>query len=94
MCRKVAVATLTDQREIEVWGDGERTRFFRYIDDCIDGLSRMMDSPHYLPVNLCQDRVVTVNWLVDIVCEIAGVRLARLQFHDLRVCGPTLTIQE
>lgn len=77
ICRKVAVAKLTNTREIEVWGDGEQTRSFCYIDDCIEGLSRLMASPHYLPLNIGHDRAITINGLVDIVCAIAGVRLEK-----------------
>jgi GDP-D-mannose 3', 5'-epimerase len=77
MCRKVAVAKLTGQSQIEIWGDGEQTRSFCYIDDCLEGLSRLMASDHRLPLNLGQDRLVTINQLADMVSETAGVRLAK-----------------
>ena len=77
MCRKVAIAKLTGQREIEIWGDGEQTRSFCYIDDCLDGLMRLMASDYREPLNLGQDRLVTINQLADIVSEIAGVTLAK-----------------
>lgn len=77
MCRKVAVAKITNQPDIEIWGDGEQTRSFCYIEDCLDGLSRLMESDYPLPLNIGQDRLVTINQLADIVCEIAGVRLVK-----------------
>ncbi|MCC7418312.1 MAG: NAD-dependent epimerase/dehydratase family protein [Acidobacteria bacterium] len=75
MCRKVAIAKLTGQREIEIWGDGEQTRSFCYIDDCLEGIRRLMASDHREPINLGQDRLVTINQLADIVAAIAGVAL-------------------
>jgi len=77
MCRKVAIAKLTRQPDIEIWGDGEQTRSFCYIDDCLDGVQRLMTSDYHHPLNLGQDRMVTINQLADIVCGIAGVRLGR-----------------
>jgi GDP-D-mannose 3', 5'-epimerase len=78
ICRKVAVAKLTGQEAMEIWGDGEQTRSFCYIDDCLEGFWRLMTSTHRSPVNLGQDRLVAINQLVDIVCEIAGVRLKKI----------------
>ena len=77
MCRKVAIAKLTGQTEIEIWGDGEQTRSFCYIDDCLDGLIRLMTSGYHDPLNLGQDRLVTINQLADLVCATAGVTLAK-----------------
>lgn len=77
MCRKVAQAKLTGNPEIEIWGDGEQTRSFCYIDDCVEGLHLLMHSDHHEPLNLGQDRMVTINQLADIVAEIAGVDLAK-----------------
>jgi GDP-D-mannose 3',5'-epimerase len=77
MCRKVAAAKLTGGSEIEIWGDGEQTRSFCYIDDCLDGLTRLMASTYHEPLNLGQDRLVTINQLADIVCGIAGVSLRK-----------------
>ena len=77
MCRKVAVAKITGATEIEIWGDGEQTRSFCYIDDCVDGLVRLMASDYQEPLNLGQDRLVSINQLADLVCGIAGVTLAR-----------------
>ena len=77
MCRKVAVAKLKGQSEIEIWGDGEQTRSFCYIDDCLEGLARLMASSYHDPLNLGQDRLVTIDQLADIVSKIAGVTLGK-----------------
>ena len=79
ICRKVALAE--DSGGIEIWGDGEQTRSFCYIDDCVEGLRRIMESGHTGPINLGTDELVTINALVDAVCEAAGKNLRRL--HDL-----------
>ena len=79
ICRKVAIAG--DGADIEVWGDGEQTRSFCYIGDCVEGLRRVMECGHAGPVNLGTEELVTVNELVDIVCEVAGKRLRKR--HDL-----------
>lgn len=78
ICRQVAMAA--DGDDIEVWSDGEQTRSFCYIDDCIEGLRRIMESRWTQPINLGSDELVTVNALVDTVCEAAGKRLHRK--HD------------
>jgi nucleoside-diphosphate-sugar epimerase len=77
ICRKVAAAKLTGHHEIEIWGDGEQTRSFMYIDDCLLGTTRIMQSDIRGPINLGSAELVTINQLVDIVEEIAGVRLRR-----------------
>lgn len=77
MCRKVAVAKLTGDHEIEIWGDGEQTRSFCYIDDCLEGIYRLMNSDHRDPLNLGQDRMVTINELADIVADIAGISIIK-----------------
>lgn len=77
MCRKVAYAKLTGSPEIEIWGDGEQTRSFCYIDDCVEGIHRLMNSDVNEPLNLGQDRMVTINQLADIVSGIAGVTLSK-----------------
>ena len=79
ICRKVALAKEGD--DIEIWGDGRQTRSFCYIDDCIEGLRRIMESGCANPVNLGTDELVSVNGLVDAVCEAAGKGLAKR--HDL-----------
>ncbi len=75
MCRKVAAAKLSGNHEIEIWGDGEQTRSFCYIDDCLEGLTRLMRSDFREPLNLGQDRMVTINQLADIVAKIAGIKI-------------------
>ena len=77
ICRKVAEAKLSALHEIEIWGDGEQTRSFAYIDDCIAGTTMIMKSAVEGPINLGSSQLVTINRLVDIVEEIAGVRLRR-----------------
>jgi GDP-D-mannose 3',5'-epimerase len=77
MCRKVAIAKLTGNHEIEIWGDGEQTRSFCYIDDCLEGMHRLMRSDFRDPLNLGQDRMVTINQLADIVAAIAGIRITK-----------------
>src|SRR5881396_3794312 len=79
ICRKVALAE--DGGEIEVWGDGNQTRSYCYIDDCVEGILRLMGSDHREPLNLGSDRLVTINQLVDIVASIAEKRVRRQ--HDL-----------
>jgi GDP-D-mannose 3', 5'-epimerase len=76
--RKVALAH--DGGEIEIWGDGEQTRSFMYIDDCVEGLIRLMSSNHHDALNLGTDRLVTINELVDLVSGIADKRL--IKRHD------------
>lgn len=73
LCRKIAIAKLTGNPEIEIWGDGEQTRSFCYIDDCIEGLYRIMQSDYHGPLNLGQDRMVSINELADMIAEIAEI---------------------
>lgn len=75
ICRKVALAK--DEDTIEVWGDGEQTRSYCYIDDCVEGIYRLMRSDHFDPLNLGQDRMLSINELVDIISGIAGKRIAK-----------------
>lgn len=77
MCRKVALAKLTGNPEIEIWGDGEQTRSFCYIDDCVEGIYRLMHSEYGEPLNLGQDRLISINGLADVVAEIAGVEIVK-----------------
>lgn len=77
ICRKVAIAKLTGLPEIEVWGDGQQTRSFCYIDDCVTGIYKLMRSDYSEPLNLGQDRLVTINQLADMVTEIADVRIIK-----------------
>lgn len=73
LCRKIALAKLTGNHEIEVWGDGEQTRSFCYIDDCLEGIYRLMRSDYPHPLNLGSDRLVTINQLAHIIAGIAGI---------------------
>lgn len=73
LCRKAAEAKLSGTREVEIWGDGEQTRSFCYIDDCVEGIYRLMESGYTEPLNLGRDRMVTINGLVDIIGEAAGI---------------------
>lgn len=77
--RKVALAE--DRGEIEIWGDGEQTRSFMYVDDCVEGLVRLMASDYHEPLNLGTDRLISINGLVDLVSQIAGKKLVKR--HDL-----------
>jgi len=79
MCRKIAL--VEDGGEIEVWGDGEQTRSYCYIDDCVEGIYRLMRSDYHEPLNLGSDRMVSINELVDIVAAVAGKEVTRR--HDL-----------
>ena len=77
MCRKVAIAKLTGTTEIEIWGDGEQTRSFCYIDDCVAGIRRLMESDYREPLNLGQDRLISINALADLVAAAAGITLTK-----------------
>ena len=77
ICRKVAEAKQSGHGEIEIWGDGHQTRSFTWIDDCVDGTVRLLDSEIVEPINIGSSELVTINGLVDIVEAIAGVRLVR-----------------
>ncbi len=79
VCRKVALAE--NHGTIEIWGDGKQTRSFMYIQDCVEGLVRIMSSPFSKPVNLGTDRLITINDLVDLVADIIGKQLVKK--HDL-----------
>lgn len=78
LCRKIALAH--DGDEIEIWGDGNQTRSFLYIDDCVEGIHRLMLSDYPHPLNLGSDRLVTINELVDLIAAIAGKRIRKR--HD------------
>lgn len=83
ICRKVAQAKLDGTGVVEVWGDGEQTRSFCYIDDCLEGLHRLMRSDYAEPLNLGQDRLISINELVEMVAGIAGITV-----HRKHVPGP------
>ncbi len=73
ICRKVAIAKLSRDNTIEIWGDGEQTRSFCFVDDAVLGMYKLMNSSHTEPLNLGQDRLISLNGLVDIVSKIAGI---------------------
>jgi GDP-D-mannose 3',5'-epimerase len=77
ICRKVAEAKLSGRHEIEVWGNGEQTRSFMYIDDCTYGTQAIMGSDVEQPINLGSSELVTISQLVDLVEEIAGISVKR-----------------
>jgi nucleoside-diphosphate-sugar epimerase len=77
ICRKVIAAKLSGKHEIEIWGDGKQTRSFQWIDDCVKGTQMIMAGDYAEPLNLGSSELVTVNQLVDLVEEIAGVKLKR-----------------
>jgi nucleoside-diphosphate-sugar epimerase len=77
ICRKVATAKLVGAHSIDVWGDGQQTRSFTYIDDCIEGTVRLTASNVHEPLNIGSDQLVTIDGLIDIVEDIAGIQLHR-----------------
>ena len=77
ICRKVIEAKLSGHHHIEIWGDGKQTRSFMYIDDCLKGTQAILNSDILEPINLGSNELTTINGLVDMVEEIAGVKLKR-----------------
>jgi nucleoside-diphosphate-sugar epimerase len=75
ICRKIALSK--DEGEIEIWGDGKQTRSYCYIDDCVEGIYRLMQSDYHKPINLGQDRMITINDLVNIVASIARKKVKK-----------------
>jgi GDP-D-mannose 3',5'-epimerase len=82
ICRKVIEAELSGDHQIEIWGDGSQTRSFMYVDDCVEGISRIINSDVYEPINLGSSELVTINQLVDIVEDFAGLQLDRRYVLD------------
>jgi nucleoside-diphosphate-sugar epimerase len=78
ICRKVIEAKISGNHVIDIWGDGTRTRSFMYIDDCVKGVQMIMDSDILEPINLGSSEMVSVNQLVDMVEDIAGIKLKRV----------------
>jgi nucleoside-diphosphate-sugar epimerase len=72
------VVEARDGGKIEIWGDGRQTRSFLYVDDCLEGTTRLMRSSFHGPVNIGSEEMVTIDGLVDIVCDIAGKKLDKL----------------
>lgn len=77
LCRKVIEAADSGNHDIEIWGDGEQTRSFMYIDDCLNGVARLMASDHTQPLNLGRAELVSINGLLDIIQGFAGIELNR-----------------
>jgi nucleoside-diphosphate-sugar epimerase len=77
ICRKVLEAKISGNHQIEIWGDGHQTRSFMYIDDCIQGVKAIFESDIHEPINLGSSELVTINQLVDIVEEVANIKLER-----------------
>ena len=77
ICRKIAEAKISGHRNINIWGDGNQTRSFMYIDDCILGINKILEADFFDPVNLGSEEMVSINTLVDIVEDIAGVKMNR-----------------
>jgi len=77
MCRKVALAKQSLDPVVEIWGDGEQTRSFCYIDDCVEGIYRLMRSDYADPLNLGQDRLISINELAEMVAKAAGTMIVR-----------------
>ena len=82
ICRKVAEAALHGVEEIEIWGDGHQTRSFMYVDDCVAGTQMIMNGDPVEPINLGSAELVSINQLVDLVADIAGVTLRRRHVLD------------
>ena len=81
LCRKIAIARRNGDLSVEIWGDGEQTRSFCYIDDCILGIYKLMESDFGQPLNLGQDRMVSINQLVDMIAAIAGVSIQKVHVN-------------
>ena len=79
--RKVAEATISGNHEIDVWGDGLQTRSFMYVDDCVEGTKKLMDSDITEPLNIGSDELISINDLTDMVAKIGGIEITRK--HDL-----------
>jgi nucleoside-diphosphate-sugar epimerase len=82
ICRKVVEALVSGDHSIQIWGNGEQTRSFMYIDDCVEGTHRILDGDVAEPLNLGSSELVSINRLVDVVEEIAGLRLTRYYDPD------------
>jgi GDP-D-mannose 3',5'-epimerase len=82
ICRKIIEAKLTGTKDIEIWGDGEQTRSFMYVDDCVKGSELIFDGDYLPPLNLGSDRLISINGLVDMVETIAGIKLNRIYNLD------------
>jgi nucleoside-diphosphate-sugar epimerase len=89
----VAIAKLSGTSDNQIWGDGEQTRSFCYIDDCVTGIYNLMRSDYHEPLNLGQDRLVSINQLADMVAGISGVEIVKRHVAGPRAyVAATLTI--
>ncbi len=77
LSRKVAIAKLTKTPEVEIWGDGKQTRSFCYIDDCLNGIYKLMHSNIKEPINIGSEELVTIDQLADIIAKIAGIKIKK-----------------
>lgn len=77
VCRKVAIAKLTGNHVVDVWGDGEQTRSFCFVDDAVLGMTKLMSSDYNQPINVGQNRLITINQLYDIVADIATIKIEK-----------------
>ena len=77
LCRKIAKAKINNLKEIEIWGDGEQTRSFLYIDDCVDATLQLVSSNYNYPINIGSEEQVSINQMVDIIEEIADYKVNR-----------------
>ena len=82
ICRKAVEAQASGSQRIEVWGDGKQVRSFMYVDDCVEGLTRIMESEVHTPLNLGSSETVSIDGLVGLVEEIAGISLERAYLPD------------
>jgi nucleoside-diphosphate-sugar epimerase len=85
LCRKIAIAKLSNQKEIEIWGDGEQTRSYLFIDDCIDATLKLFDSNFNGPVNIGSEEQVSINEMVNLIEEIANYSVQRKYNKDMPV---------
>jgi GDP-D-mannose 3', 5'-epimerase len=81
LCRKIAECVVHGRNEVEVWGDGEQTRSFMFVDDCVQGTRMLMESDVTDPINIGSSELVSINGLIDIISDIAGITVTRR--HDL-----------
>ena len=77
-CRKAAVVRISGKPEFEIWGDGQQTRSFCYIDDITYGIHKLMRSDYFEPLNMGQDRMISVNDFADLIAGIAGVEMSKM----------------
>ena len=82
LCRKIALSKINNQKEIEVWGDGNQTRSFMYISDCLDGTQKIFNSDLSEPYNVGSDEQVSINQMIDIIEEIADFKVERKYLLD------------